>query len=75
MTQVQLLKHLQLCKHKWNGYGEDVFQSACLIALERYKSLDKVNSSLFKLLCKEAARKLLRLFIPGKKLRGFQEFG
>jgi hypothetical protein len=60
MNQTQLLKHLQFCKHKWNGWGEDVFQSACLIALERSKSLDRVNSSFFKLLCCEAARKLLR---------------
>jgi DNA-directed RNA polymerase specialized sigma24 family protein len=60
MTQAQLLKHLQFCRWGWNGYGEDIFQEACLIALERYKSLDKVNSSLFKLLYREAARKLLR---------------
>jgi len=60
MTQEQLLKHLQYCKHKWNGYGEDVFQQACLIALQRYKSFDNVNQSLFGLICKEAARKLLK---------------
>jgi hypothetical protein len=60
MNQTQLLKQLQLCKHKWNGWGEDVFQEACVIALERYKSLENVNQKLFSLLCKEGARKLLK---------------
>lgn len=60
MTQEQLLKHLQYCKFAWNGYGEDIFQEACLIALQRYKSLDKVNQALFGLICKEAARNLLK---------------
>jgi DNA-directed RNA polymerase specialized sigma24 family protein len=60
MTQEQLLRHLQYCKHKWNGYGEDVFQQACLIALQRYKTFDNVNQALFGFLCKEAARKLLK---------------
>jgi hypothetical protein len=60
MTQEQLLRHLQYCKHKYNGYGEDVFQQACLIALQRYKSFDNVNQALFGLICKEAARTLLK---------------
>jgi DNA-directed RNA polymerase specialized sigma24 family protein len=60
MTQEQLLKYLHHCKWRWNGWGEDVFQEACLIALQRYKTLDNVNQFLFKLLCKEAARKLLK---------------
>ena len=60
MTQEQLLRLQQFCKSVWNGYGEDVFQEACLIALQRYKTLDNVNQFLFKLLCKEAARKLLK---------------
>jgi hypothetical protein len=60
MTQAQLFKHLQFCKFRYNGYGEDVFQGACLIALQRYKTLDNVNQSLFSRICKEAARTLLR---------------
>ena len=60
MTQEQLLKQLQFCKYIWNGWGEDVFQQACLIALERYKSFENVNQKLFRLLCKEAARNLRR---------------
>ena len=60
MTQARLLKHLQFCKFRYNGYGEEVFQEACLIALQRYKTLDNVNQSLFSRICKEAARTLLR---------------
>ena len=60
MTQEQLLKHREFCKSRWNGYGEDVFQEACLIALQRYKSFDNVNQALFGLICKEAARNLLK---------------
>jgi hypothetical protein len=60
MNNKQLLKHLQYCKSGWDGYGEDILQEACLIALQRYRSLDCVNQSLFGLLCKEAARKLLK---------------
>jgi len=60
MTQEQLLKQLQFCKWMWNGWGEDVFQEACVIALKRYGSFENVNQSLFNLLCKEAARNLRR---------------
>jgi DNA-directed RNA polymerase specialized sigma24 family protein len=60
MTQEQLLKQFCYCKSRWNGWGEDVFQEACLIALERYKSLENVNQKLFRLLCLEAARNLRR---------------
>jgi DNA-directed RNA polymerase specialized sigma24 family protein len=60
MTQEQLLKQLCYCKSRYNGWGEDVFQEACVIALERYKSLNNVNQSLFQLLCREAARRILK---------------
>lgn len=46
------------CKAKWNGSGDDVFQQAVMIALERYNSLDNINFSLFRKLCQEAARNL-----------------
>lgn len=46
------------CKAKWNGNGEDVFQEAVTIVLERYGSLTNVNTSLFKKICHEAARNL-----------------
>jgi hypothetical protein len=60
MTQEQLLKQLRVCKNRWNGWGEDVFQEACVISIKRYGSLNNVNQALFQLLCKEAARKLLK---------------
>jgi DNA-directed RNA polymerase specialized sigma24 family protein len=60
MTQEQLLRQLAYCKSRWNGWGEDVFQEACVIALERYKSLNNVNQALFQLLCREAARRILK---------------
>jgi DNA-directed RNA polymerase specialized sigma24 family protein len=60
MTQEQLLRHLDYCKWRWNGYGEDVFQEACLLALKRYKTLENINQNLFGLLCREAARNLLK---------------
>jgi DNA-directed RNA polymerase specialized sigma24 family protein len=77
MTQEQLEKHLRFCRQLWNGYGEDIFQEACLIALQRYKTLNNVNQSLFKLLCKEAARKLLKhqkYEIPFSQLQGLPNF-
>lgn len=60
MTKEQLLRHLNYCKQKWNSWGEDIFQEACMLALERYQSLDNVNQRLFGLLCKESARRLLK---------------
>ena len=38
--------------------GEDVVQQACLLALERYGTLDNVNQALFGLLIKESFRKI-----------------
>jgi hypothetical protein len=60
MTEQELIKQRKWCRAKWNGLGDDVFQQACVIALERYKSLDKVNQSLFSRICMEAARNLRR---------------
>jgi len=57
MTEQELNRYRRWCKQKWNGNGEDVFQQACLIAMERY-GIDKVNQNLFGLLCREAARQL-----------------
>jgi len=45
-------------KTRYKGCGEDVVQQACLVALERYGSLDNVNQSLFGLLVKESFRKI-----------------
>jgi len=43
-----------------SGIGEDIFQNACLIAIERYKSLENVNQSLFRTLMKESYRNLFK---------------
>ena len=58
MTEQELGRHRRWCKQKWNGNGDDVFQAAFLIAMERY-GIDKVNQSLFGKICREAARVLL----------------
>jgi len=57
MTEQDLNRHRRWCKQKWNGNGDDVFQAAFLIAMERY-GIDKVNQSLFGKICREAARQL-----------------
>ena len=57
MTEQELGRHRRWCKQKWNGNGDDVFQAAFLIAMERY-GIDKVNQSLFGKICREAARQL-----------------
>ena len=64
MTEQQLQKQLRWCRARYNGLGDDVFQEACLLALERYQTLDNVNSSLFSLLCREAFRNLHTKEIP-----------
>jgi predicted aminopeptidase len=58
MTEQDLNRHRRWCRQKWNGNGDDVFQAAFLIAMERY-GIDKVNQSLFGKICREAARVLL----------------
>jgi len=58
MTEEQLKNHRQWCRLKYNSSGDDIFQTAVLIALERYKTLENVNQSLFGMLCKEAFRNI-----------------
>lgn len=58
MTEQELENHRKWCRQKWNCNGEDVFQTAFLIAMKRY-GIDKVNQNLFGFLCREAARVLL----------------
>jgi len=43
---------------RYKGCGEDVVQQACLLAMERYGSLENVNQTLFGLLIKESFRKI-----------------
>jgi len=58
MTEQQMQKHRRWLRAKYgNDDGEDIFQTALMIAMERY-GIDKVNQNLFGLLCREAARQL-----------------
>jgi len=59
MTEEQLERHRKWCRQKWNGNGDDIFQQAFMIAIQRYRSIKKINQSLFGFLCREAARQLM----------------
>ena len=58
MTEQQLQKHQKWLRLKYGYDGEDIFQTAYMIAMERYTGIDRVNQNLFGLLCLEAARQL-----------------
>jgi hypothetical protein len=58
MKEQELVKHRKWLMQRWNGNGEDVFQQAYLLAIQRYEDIEKVNQSLFGKICKEAARQL-----------------
>jgi DNA-directed RNA polymerase specialized sigma24 family protein len=60
MTEQELGWHRKWLRFKYgNDDGEDIFQTAYMIAMERYTGIDRVNQNLFGLLCREAARVLL----------------
>ena len=44
------------------GYidGEDIFQLACVFAIQRYGDIENTNQNLFGLLCRWAARELFK---------------
>jgi len=58
MTEEQLQKHQKWLRLKYGTEGEDIFQQACLIAIQRYEDIEKINQNLFGFLCREAARQL-----------------
>jgi hypothetical protein len=58
MTEEQIIKHKKWCRCKYGTEGEDIFQQACLIAIQRYEDIEKINQNLFGFLCREAARQL-----------------
>ena len=59
MTKQELNRHRRWLMQKY-GYidGEDIFQRACEMAIRKYKEIEKVNQSLFGLLCRWAAREI-----------------
>jgi len=58
MTEQELGRHRRWCRQKYGNDGDEIYREAYTIALERYKTIDKVNQSLFGLLCREAAREI-----------------
>jgi DNA-directed RNA polymerase specialized sigma24 family protein len=58
MTEEQLQKHQKWLRLKYGIDGEDIFQRACEMAIRKYKKIEKVNQSLFGLICRWAAREI-----------------
>jgi hypothetical protein len=58
MTEEQLTKHKKWCRCKYGNDGDEIYREAYTIALERYKTIEKVNQSLFGFLCRWAAREI-----------------
>jgi len=61
MTEQELNRHRKWLMQKY-GYidGEDIFQLACVFAIQRYGDIENTNQNLFGLLCRWAARELKR---------------
>jgi hypothetical protein len=60
MNDTQLQNFQRYAKRFYCGIGEDIFQNACLLAIERYHSLENVNQSLFRTLMRESYRNLFK---------------
>jgi len=60
MTEQELVKHRKWLMQKY-GYidGEDIFQTAYVIAMQEY-GIENTNQNLFCLLCRWAARELFK---------------
>ena len=59
MTEQQLARHQKWLRLKYGAEGEDIFQQACIFAIQEY-GIEKTNQNLFGLLCRWAARELKR---------------
>jgi hypothetical protein len=59
MTEQELSRHRKWCMFKYGIDGEDIFQLACVFAIQEY-GIEKTNQNLFGLLCRWAARELKR---------------
>jgi len=60
MTEQQLARHQKWLKLKYGTESEDIFQQACVFAIQRYGDIENTNQNLFGLLCRWAARELKR---------------
>jgi len=61
MTEQQLARHQKWLRLKYGDIdGEDIFQQACVFAIQRYGDIENTNQNLFGLLCRWAARELKR---------------
>jgi hypothetical protein len=58
MTEQELSRHQKWLRLKYGDDGEDIFHQAWIYAIQAYSEIEKVNQSLFGLLCKWAAREL-----------------
>jgi len=60
MTEQQLVRHQKWLRLKYGHIdGEDIFQQACVFAIQEY-GIEKTNQNLFGLLCRWAARELFK---------------
>jgi hypothetical protein len=57
MTEEQIIKHKKWCRCKYGTDGEDIFHQAWIYA-QGYGGIEKINQSLFGLLCRWAAREI-----------------
>jgi hypothetical protein len=58
MTKEQLQKHQKWLRLKYGNDGEDIFQQACVFAIQGYGDIENTNQNLFGLLCRWAAREI-----------------
>ena len=58
MTEEQLQKHQKWLRLKYGTEGEDIFQQACVFAIQRYGDIENTNQNLFGFLCRWAAREI-----------------
>jgi len=58
MTEQELARHQKWLRLKYGNDGEDIFQQACVFAIQGYGDIENTNQNLFGLLCRWAAREI-----------------